>query len=372
MVGIRDVRRRGARPLVVPRRPRRRDRGGHRSAPLPDRPRAGRADGVGAARRVDDRHALPRRLRDRQPRTRRPHGADVHRPGRVTGSRHPHRAVARRGTDRAGAGRDVAGDRDARPHPRPPRLPRSSTTAAPVALFTGGSLMVGTVGRTDLCGPELAEPLAHEMFHSLRRLDELARRPRRLPDPRRRLVLLRARRRRAHDHARPRAGHQPTVPHRRRGQLRRAAARRVRVRSPPTSPGCPSSTGAAHAATRSCPALDRLDVDAVERHVAAGARDRRRPTDRRVRRRAHPRLAVERAAAGVRQLARLARRPRPAARVRRSTTTRTATSSSANASTSATNSSSASSTAASTPGAQRARRSPASPLVDPAAHASAR
>jgi glyoxylase-like metal-dependent hydrolase (beta-lactamase superfamily II)/rhodanese-related sulfurtransferase len=43
----------------------------------------------------------------------------------------------------------------------------------PVALFTGGSLMVGSVGRTDLCGPELAEPLAHDMFHSLRRLDPL-------------------------------------------------------------------------------------------------------------------------------------------------------------------------------------------------------
>ena len=42
-----------------------------------------------------------------------------------------------------------------------------------VALFTGGSLMVGAVGRTDLCGPDLAEPLAHEMFHSLRRLDGL-------------------------------------------------------------------------------------------------------------------------------------------------------------------------------------------------------
>ena len=42
-----------------------------------------------------------------------------------------------------------------------------------MALFTGGSLMVGAVGRTDLCGPDLAEPLAHEMFHSLRRLDGL-------------------------------------------------------------------------------------------------------------------------------------------------------------------------------------------------------
>jgi hydroxyacylglutathione hydrolase len=44
---------------------------------------------------------------------------------------------------------------------------------APVALFSGGSLMVGAVGRTDLCGPHLTEPLAHDMFHSLRRLDGL-------------------------------------------------------------------------------------------------------------------------------------------------------------------------------------------------------
>jgi hydroxyacylglutathione hydrolase len=43
----------------------------------------------------------------------------------------------------------------------------------PTALFSGGSLMVGAVGRTDLCGPELAEPLAHDMFRSLRRLDGL-------------------------------------------------------------------------------------------------------------------------------------------------------------------------------------------------------
>ena len=45
--------------------------------------------------------------------------------------------------------------------------------AVPVALFTGGSLMVGAVGRTDLCGPELAVPLAHEMFRSLHRFDDL-------------------------------------------------------------------------------------------------------------------------------------------------------------------------------------------------------
>jgi hydroxyacylglutathione hydrolase len=37
-----------------------------------------------------------------------------------------------------------------------------------LALFSGGSLMVGTVGRTDLLGPEHAEVLARAQFHSLR------------------------------------------------------------------------------------------------------------------------------------------------------------------------------------------------------------
>ena len=43
----------------------------------------------------------------------------------------------------------------------------------PTALFSGGSLMVGAIGRTDLCGSDLAVPLAHEMFKSLRRFDDL-------------------------------------------------------------------------------------------------------------------------------------------------------------------------------------------------------
>jgi glyoxylase-like metal-dependent hydrolase (beta-lactamase superfamily II)/rhodanese-related sulfurtransferase len=38
---------------------------------------------------------------------------------------------------------------------------------APVALFSGGSLMVGTVGRTDLLGPEPVEHLTRQLFHSL-------------------------------------------------------------------------------------------------------------------------------------------------------------------------------------------------------------
>ena len=38
----------------------------------------------------------------------------------------------------------------------------------PTALFSGGSLMVGAVGRTDLLGDEHREELAHALFHALR------------------------------------------------------------------------------------------------------------------------------------------------------------------------------------------------------------
>ena len=42
-----------------------------------------------------------------------------------------------------------------------------SDDQGPVALFSGGSLMVGTVGRTDLLGDEHREELAHEMYRAL-------------------------------------------------------------------------------------------------------------------------------------------------------------------------------------------------------------
>ena len=38
------------------------------------------------------------------------------------------------------------------------------------ALFTGGSLLFGSVGRTDLLGPELTEPLARAQWNSMRRI----------------------------------------------------------------------------------------------------------------------------------------------------------------------------------------------------------
>jgi hydroxyacylglutathione hydrolase len=38
----------------------------------------------------------------------------------------------------------------------------------PIALFSGGSLMVGTIGRTDLLGPELQDDLARRLYHAIR------------------------------------------------------------------------------------------------------------------------------------------------------------------------------------------------------------
>jgi rhodanese-related sulfurtransferase len=46
--------------------------------------------------------------------------------------------------------------------------------AEPIALFSGGSLMVGGTGRTDLLGPERTDELTRLQFRSMRRLAELA------------------------------------------------------------------------------------------------------------------------------------------------------------------------------------------------------
>jgi glyoxylase-like metal-dependent hydrolase (beta-lactamase superfamily II)/rhodanese-related sulfurtransferase len=43
----------------------------------------------------------------------------------------------------------------------------------PIAVFTGGSLIVGSAGRTDLLGPVLTDPLTADQQRSLRRLAEL-------------------------------------------------------------------------------------------------------------------------------------------------------------------------------------------------------
>ena len=45
-----------------------------------------------------------------------------------------------------------------------------NTGGADVALFTGGSLLFGSVGRPDLLGAALTEPLAHAQWNSMRRI----------------------------------------------------------------------------------------------------------------------------------------------------------------------------------------------------------
>ena len=58
-------------------------------------------------------------------------------------------------------------------------------------VCTGGSLLVDATGRTDLLGPELAEPLARSQWRSVRRLlTTLPERHADLPDSRIRKLLL--------------------------------------------------------------------------------------------------------------------------------------------------------------------------------------
>jgi len=45
---------------------------------------------------------------------------------------------------------------------------------SPVALFSGGSLIVGSAGRTDLLGPERTEELTRAQYRTMRRLRELS------------------------------------------------------------------------------------------------------------------------------------------------------------------------------------------------------
>jgi hydroxyacylglutathione hydrolase len=47
------------------------------------------------------------------------------------------------------------------------------TTGTIVGVFTGGSMLYGTTGRTDLLGKDHTEALSHAQFHSVRRLAEL-------------------------------------------------------------------------------------------------------------------------------------------------------------------------------------------------------
>lgn len=93
-------------------------------------------------------------------------GATFLAPARA-GLDHPHRGLD------AGEDLEVADSVTLRAIPTPGHTPDHLAyllleNDKPVALFSGGALMVGIVGRTDLLGDDHAERLAAELFHALR------------------------------------------------------------------------------------------------------------------------------------------------------------------------------------------------------------
>ena len=65
------------------------------------------------------------------------------------------------------------GPRRAHPRPHPPTCRTPSTRRrAPVAVFTGGSLLFGSTGRPDLLGPDHTDTLVRAQWHSAHRLAE--------------------------------------------------------------------------------------------------------------------------------------------------------------------------------------------------------
>src|SRR6266568_2970642 len=299
----------GAGQRLLPGGPGRRPRAGAgplaRPRPLPGRRRPPRP--AAGLQRGD---APARRLRLRQPRAGRPrrHRPRAGRgPARVPPSRPGRRRPARPG--RPGA----AGAGHPRPHPRAPGLPagRRRPTAGAVLRRVAAGRRRGP-HRPDQPRPH---PTAGQGAVALAAPagPDAARRPGRLPHPRGRVVLLRPHRHRANHHHRPREGHQSAAGRPRRGHLRQAAGGRARL-LPPLLP-----TAARDQPPRP-PHLGRHPAAAGPPGPTAGAppgrrgrRAGRRTTDRRLRRRARPRRAVDPAAPLVRHLAGLAGARRPPA-----------------------------------------------------------
>ncbi|MBI3954322.1 MAG: MBL fold metallo-hydrolase [Chloroflexi bacterium] len=75
------------------------------------------------------------------------------------------------GDPSTGAGRGLALGVLATPGHTPEHISFTVAEAGgkgPAALFSGGALIVGGAARTDLLGPDLAEPLARQLFHTIR------------------------------------------------------------------------------------------------------------------------------------------------------------------------------------------------------------
>ena len=185
----------------------------------------------------------------------------------------------------------------------------------PTALFSGGSLMVGTVGRTDLLGPDLSEDLARRLYRALR--DEILTLPDDLavypthgagsfcsaPGTAERTTTI------------GRERDQPDARNPGRGRVRRTASRGIRLLPDvllSVAGGEPARAPRIRNAARARTTERRRGPSAAYEPRRSG----RRAPDRRLRGRSHSGRVVDRAPAGVRELAGLARRGRPVARVR--------------------------------------------------------
>lgn len=92
----------------------------------------------------------------------------IHAIGSGAELRHDHRPLRHGATLEVGALRLTALDTPGHtPEHVSYALTDTSRANEPVLLFTGGSLLVGAVGRTDLLGADNAIPYAHQMFRSL-------------------------------------------------------------------------------------------------------------------------------------------------------------------------------------------------------------
>ncbi|HET9490679.1 MAG TPA: rhodanese-like domain-containing protein [Methylomirabilota bacterium] len=87
----------------------------------------------------------------------------------------PHRAMTEGEEVRIGALRVVAWETPGHTPEHLAWLVYEDGRRDPVAVFGGGSLIVGSAGRTDLLGPGVADELTRAQFRSLRRLAELPR-----------------------------------------------------------------------------------------------------------------------------------------------------------------------------------------------------
>jgi glyoxylase-like metal-dependent hydrolase (beta-lactamase superfamily II)/rhodanese-related sulfurtransferase len=99
-------------------------------------------------------------------------GAEIAAPARGT-YEFAHRAMAEGEDLRVGALRVVAWETPGHTPEHLSWLVYEDGRPDPVALFGGGSLIVGSAGRTDLLGPDLADDLTRAQFRSLRRLAAL-------------------------------------------------------------------------------------------------------------------------------------------------------------------------------------------------------